>query len=873
MLAWRAPEPTLTVVVKATFSLGVEGTATLAAEQEPLSVDRPAPGGSHGDLDRACDFIPLKARVDILLTGHARAEAAMHVLPAGFAVDKLRRRFYANTEEPTFATPLLSDYLRSATGEATRVGPRALWAGTIDGAAIVGDDGVPCAPIPRGFDYAAFNVAPLEQQIELLSLTAQIVLDGLTPGGRRTARLPGIRPRVFVLADSNSGVMRLPDEVVLRCDTLWIDADRSLCVLTWRGVVPLAPNAQGAPSLVLALDEGDRKKTWARALTQLDNATWTAATEPDDVREAPEIESNHDHEDDDDDGPTTDRMQRQATTLDVAEPAPPAPAADDDESTRTNLRFSLSNLSEIDDDPSTSRPLARPEGDDATPAVASAPAPLMVLGGLRSSLASFEEKRPPSRPQRPMVLQFSRPEEDSTSISISISIEVPITPQGAAPALPFKVPTATPAGVTPPLPFTIPAAAPASVTPPFPFTIPRAVPAGATPALPFTIPGVTAPNAPAALPFKSPLTPPRGAAPTLPFVRAPLTPPQGASPTLPFVQAPQGAAPTLPFAQSSIPSALPFTPSAAIDPLEMPRAAALPFVRSVEAGTTALPFTAPISPALPFSRASTIVPDSPRAAAASALPFTPSAGLLALARGSASALPALGDLPSAPPPPPPVAPSMSWLLAKAPALTVGESIIADTAPELAKVPQELAVEVAPSGLSMERYAEIKAEIWGSRASVADVLQLRDLDEAAFHDHERRLAEGLAREAAEGQSTLARALRDALSVARDHQQSTGERPLRTLEEAYVTLLAALDRAEDPSAILAAKGMSPAQWRRLRRRFEERAGADAKLRDTLSTKLAAARKVVGNDTGNGSKWWNRRETTPAKAKRVPAKRRSR
>ncbi len=39
---------------------------------------------------------------------------------------------------------------------------------------------------------------------------------------------------------------------------------------------------------MLALDEGDRKKTWARALTQLDNAAWTAATEPDDVREAPE---------------------------------------------------------------------------------------------------------------------------------------------------------------------------------------------------------------------------------------------------------------------------------------------------------------------------------------------------------------------------------------------------------------------------------------------------------------------------------------------------------------------------------------------------------------------------------------------------------
>jgi hypothetical protein len=217
---------------------------------------------------------------------------------------------------------------------------------------------------------------------------------------------------------------------------------------------------------------------------------------------------------------------------------------------------------------------------------------------------------------------------------------------------------------------------------------------------------------------------------------------------------------------------------------------------------------------------------------------------------------------------------VSWLLAKAPARTVGESIIsaAEAEPELAKPSIEPAAEAPPNALSMESYAEIKAEIWGSRASVTDVLQLRDLDESTFHDHERRLAEGLAREAAEGRSTLARALRDALKLARDRQQSTGERPLRTLEEAYVTLLAAIDRAEDPSAILAAKGMSPAEWRRLRRRFEERTSVDAKLRDALSTKLVAARKVVGDDTGSGSKWWNRRETAPAKAKRVPAKRKA-
>lgn len=219
-----------------------------------------------------------------------------------------------------------------------------------------------------------------------------------------------------------------------------------------------------------------------------------------------------------------------------------------------------------------------------------------------------------------------------------------------------------------------------------------------------------------------------------------------------------------------------------------------------------------------------------------------------------------------------IAPDVHWSTARAPQRTVGESIASasEAAPELAMAAIDPAAEAAPSALAMERYAEIKAEIWGGGTSAADVLERYEIDEAVFHAHERRLAEGLAREAAEGRSTLAITLRDALKLARDQQPSTGERPLRTLEEAYITLLTAIERAVDPSTILAAKGMSPSSWRRLRRRFEARAAANAMLRDALAIRLTAARKAAGSDTGGCSKWWNRRETAPAQAKRVPAKR---
>ena len=116
VVAWSAPEPTLTVVVKVTLTLPEDGAARLAEQQEPLSLDEQGALGEPGDLDRASDFAPLKARTDILVAGHAYATSPMHVLSAGFAVDKLRKRFYALAAEPSAQTPLYPRYLRATPG-------------------------------------------------------------------------------------------------------------------------------------------------------------------------------------------------------------------------------------------------------------------------------------------------------------------------------------------------------------------------------------------------------------------------------------------------------------------------------------------------------------------------------------------------------------------------------------------------------------------------------------------------------------------------------------------------------------------------------------------------------------------------------------
>ncbi len=63
-----------------------------------------------------------------------------------------------------------------------------------------------------------------------------MTLEGLHPDHTRlVTSLPGVRPRAML---ERSG--RPAEELRLRADTLWIDTDRGVCTMTWRGAVPLA---------------------------------------------------------------------------------------------------------------------------------------------------------------------------------------------------------------------------------------------------------------------------------------------------------------------------------------------------------------------------------------------------------------------------------------------------------------------------------------------------------------------------------------------------------------------------------------------------------------------------------------------------------
>jgi hypothetical protein len=262
IVPWASPEPTCTVVIKATFALDRDGDARLADEQDPLSIDRPSAIDAD-ELESATDFAPLKARADILLVGHASAELPTTAIAALLRVDGLTRRFFALAGAPSTQIPLSSLYLRAAGAESeevVRVGPEAPWSAGRQarlGHRALGGDGLPLGPL-RGFDFGFFNAAPADQQVELLRVGATLLLRGLLPGvERREVRLPGLRPVVFLMRRATNG-RGSTGEIALRCDTLLIDTDRAVCSLTWRGVFEPPDEDEAACLLVDVAYPGDK---------------------------------------------------------------------------------------------------------------------------------------------------------------------------------------------------------------------------------------------------------------------------------------------------------------------------------------------------------------------------------------------------------------------------------------------------------------------------------------------------------------------------------------------------------------------------------------------------------------------------------------
>ncbi len=104
------------------------------------------------------------------------------------------------------------------------------------------------APPPR-FPFQFFNVAPPDQQVDLMRPGAPLVLEHLSSRWPLLAtHLPSARPRVSRVLGGGRRV-----EVALKCDTLWIDSDRGAITMLWRGLIDIDGPAH-RPELHVTVD-------------------------------------------------------------------------------------------------------------------------------------------------------------------------------------------------------------------------------------------------------------------------------------------------------------------------------------------------------------------------------------------------------------------------------------------------------------------------------------------------------------------------------------------------------------------------------------------------------------------------------------------
>jgi len=302
-----------------------EGEATIAAEQEPIGDDRHWDGNGLASLFYPSDYAPLKRRVDVCLVGHAYAPpgaparelvATLRVgdftksirvmgdrvwtssasglvpgAPAPFSRVPLRYERAALSADnpvgfdphtpPMLAAPALPNLEPMSSEGAACFGPVApTWRARrklLDEASmfwvfgITGPSRRALGAAPKGFDFSFFNAAPTDQQIDLLRAGTPVELEHLHPEfPRLSTRLPALRPQVFY---ARPGAERT-EEVALRCDSLWIDTDRAIATLSFRGIAELrfgAREVEGA-ALVVAADAAGKRLRFERLRPALERA-------------------------------------------------------------------------------------------------------------------------------------------------------------------------------------------------------------------------------------------------------------------------------------------------------------------------------------------------------------------------------------------------------------------------------------------------------------------------------------------------------------------------------------------------------------------------------------------------------------------------
>jgi hypothetical protein len=503
-LLWqpRTDRWTLTIVCKATYALE-PGESGLCAEQEDVNEHE-----NHWDDDprrslyAPSDLAPFKARADVMLVGHAFAPpsdpvrslvARMKVGELDKAIEVFGPRVWTREGELREGTRWVKmplRYERAAGGPATwnpvgvsaespldpygqrplpnlqRPGLTVTQPSDILGPVGFGpiasswqlrrnqlgrhkdswtERSLSTTPLEEDFDGAYFQAAPPDQQVDGIKDDESLTLEHLHPEHPLLhTRLSGVHPRVFVETGDAA-----PWDLVMTADTLWIDTDRSICTLTWRGQIGLGMPTQPGRVLV-ALEERGRRLSWANI------AKIAAAGQEDDGGAAV---------------PTDRRPRIQALRTLVSIGVQPSGTAEDaaPEPSRVEVVKVPAHL------PSLRRTLPFSPGEPA-------PSPTAEAQRGASSRQTLTMEANPPQEIRSAIPAWVAPPQGAASTAAPPLGAAPPTPRQSAPAplsttapLPPRPPSATAPGSTA-LPAANPPPRPPSAAPPPPPRPPSAAP-------------------------------------------------------------------------------------------------------------------------------------------------------------------------------------------------------------------------------------------------------------------------------------------------------------------------------------------------------------------------------------------------------------
>ncbi len=277
--AWRCGELTsLTVVIKATFSIVEEGLAELIAPAPLCLEERFATEGSPSSPVEEPDLAPYKPQVDVTFVGSVHAQHPVQALRARLAVagtgegiDKSVQivgdrvgasaaprpfrqmqlgweRTWGSSDNPIGVTvgslyqPNVIDPQKPSVpvglGPIARSwAPRARLLGSLDPRWV--DARTP--HLPHSFAWEFFQAAPRDQRLTRLSGSETILLENLLEGRPRLrTRLPAARACARLHAGWTA-----PDgqPLDLAADTLKIDGDAQTVSIVWRASLPLPADA------------------------------------------------------------------------------------------------------------------------------------------------------------------------------------------------------------------------------------------------------------------------------------------------------------------------------------------------------------------------------------------------------------------------------------------------------------------------------------------------------------------------------------------------------------------------------------------------------------------------------------------------------